>query len=696
MKPINKIKNLLLTLYFIFSSASNIYAQEIPGDALEPPLVIEEQLEDLTAANEDETTEDDSYAQEIYYFLKSPINLNNADAGILEQLNLLNAIQIKNLLSYRKLLGNFLNIYEIQAIPGWDLNLIRRLRPYITISQKAEVFNSFSKRIKNGENTLLIRGTQILEKSRGYLLDSNSAKNYYPGSPQKILVRYKYRFGNLLQYGFTAEKDAGEQFFKGAQRNGFDFYSAHFFIRNLGIIKSLAIGDFSVNMGQGLTQWQSIAFNKGAEIMNVKRQSEVLRPYNSAGEIAFNRGIGITLNKNKWEAMGFLSYRKIDGGYNADTLNYEDYVSSLRLSGYHRTAGEIDGKGVQGQLSYGGNLAYSMDRFHIGANAVHYDFEHTIIKEDYLYNKYSLSGKRAGNYSIDYSYTYKNMHFFGEVAADEDFDKAFINGLLINTDSRVAMSFLYRNISRGYQSLYANAFTENTYPTNESGFFSGVTIAPTDYLKVDAYADFYHFPWLKYRTDAPTSGNDYMIQLSYKPNKQVEVFGRYKTENKPINYNPYNTVLNPVTGRQKQSFRTQFNYKLGDRITFRSRIELSWFDKKGEQPQNGFLLFTDILYKPLLKAFSGNIRLQYFETDGYDSRMYAFENDVLYSYSIPVFFDKGYRYYLNLKYSFSRKLSLWTRFAQTIYLGKSAIGSGLDLINGNKKTEGKIQLIYIF
>ena len=83
-----------------------------------------------------------------------------------------------------------------------------------------------------------MRATQVLEKSRGYLLDSSKAKNFYPGSPQKILVRYKYIFKNLLQYGVTAEKDAGEQFFKGGQKTGFDFYSAHFFVRNLGIIKS--------------------------------------------------------------------------------------------------------------------------------------------------------------------------------------------------------------------------------------------------------------------------------------------------------------------------------------------------------------------------------------------------------------------------------------------------------------------------
>jgi hypothetical protein len=622
--------------------------------------------------------------------------LNYADAGLLAQLHLLSPVQISNLLSYRKLLGNFLSIYELQAIPTWDMELIRQIKPYIIVSQKTAVVQSLHKRLKNGNHTFLIRSVRVLEKSKGYLLNRDSVKNYYPGSPQKILLRYKYKSGNLLQYGFTAEKDAGEQFFKGAQKQGFDFYSAHLFIRDLGIIKSLAIGDFAVNLGQGLTQWQSLAFNKGGQIINAKRQSEILRPYNSAGEIAFNRGVGITLQKKNWESTGFISYRKLDAGFDVDTLTSDDDITSLRLSGYHRTVNEIAGKGSQGQLTFGGNISYSTDKFHFGTNAVHYDFGHSITKAGYLYNMFALKGSHAGNYSFDYSYTYKNMHFFGEAAIDEDFDKAFINGLLINTDSRVAMSFLYRNISRAYQSLYANAFTENTNPTNESGLYSGITITPTDFLRIDAYADFFHFPWLKYRTDAPTSGNDYMIQFTYQPNKQVMLTSRFRYEKKPINYNPGNLYLNPVVGRPKQALRTQFNYKLNSRFTFRSRVEIAWFDKRGKDPQNGFLTFADVIYKSDSHKISGNLRFSYFETDGYDSRIYAFENDVLYGYSIPVFFDKGYRYYLNLHYKFSRRLSVWSRFAQTVYIKKTEIGSGLDLINGNKKSQITLQAIFEF
>lgn len=672
------------------------YAQLTPFDTEEPPQAMEQQLENLTESGEDEVPEDDAYQQQLVHFIKTPINLNYADDGQLKELKILSPIQIYNLISYRNLLGSFLNIYELQAVPGWDVTLIKILRPYITVSNRLKFAVNLKSRFNDGENTILIRSTNVLEKSQGYLNNGSATTNFYQGSRQKLLARYKYIYKNLLQYGVTAEKDAGEEFFKGRQRSGFDFYSAHLFVRNLGVIKSLAIGDFTVNLGQGLIQWQGLAFKKSSDVLNIKRQSDILRPYNSANEISFNRGVGITLKRNNWETTGFASYRKIDANFKIDTLNLEGYVSSLQTSGYHRTSSEIDDKHIQSQLSFGGNINYTVPTFNVGINAVHYNFGYPITKASNLYNMYALTGTQFGNYSIDYGYTFKNMHFFGEAAFDESLNKAFVNGLLINMEANISMTFLYRNISKAYQSLYSNAFTESSLPNNESGFYSGISIAPFDYLKIDAYADFYHFPWLKYRVNAPSSGNDYIVQVTYKPNKQVEIYSRFKTEKKAINYNPFEVPLDHVMPKVKQGLRTQFSFKINSRFTLRSRVELSWFDKKGNDPQNGFLMFTDVLYKPLLKKLSGNIRFQYFETDGYDSRLYAYENDVLYGYSIPVFFDKGYRYYLNIKYDIRKNFSVWGRIAQTIYPDKRGIGSGLDMIRGNRKSGLTLQLMWSF
>jgi hypothetical protein len=120
-----------------------------------------------------------------------------------------------------------------------------------------------------------------------------------------------------------------------------------------------------------------------------------------------------------------------------------------------------------------------------------------------------------------------------------------------------------------------------------------------------------------------------------------------------------------------------------------------WYDKKGKTAEEGFLIFTEGIFKPA-SFLSANIRLQYFETSGFNSRIYAYENDVLFSYSIPGFFDNGFRYYCNLNYDVNRKLTVWLRWAQTVYRNKNVIGSGLDEIAGNRRSEIKLQGLYKF
>ncbi|MEJ7586249.1 MAG: helix-hairpin-helix domain-containing protein [Ferruginibacter sp.] len=413
-----------------------------------PPNIVEQQLEAITENNEDAETEDDSFLQSMRQFLKNPINLNSADITTLTELNMFSPLQLQHLISYRKLFGNFLSIYELQAVPGFDLQLVRRLRPYITVSVPQNLLASIRERVRGGTATVLTRMTMVLEKQKGFILDPGTTGNYYPGSRQRLFIRYKYQYKNLFQYGVLGEKDAGEQFFKGRQKSGFDFYSAHLFARNIGRIKSIALGDFTVNLGQGLTQWQGLAFKKSPDVANIKRQLAVLRPYNSAGEVNFHRGAGVTVSKNNLEATVFVSYKRVDANFSQDTIFSNGFISSLQTSGLHRTKSETDDKGVQRQFTVGGNLAYNSGRFHLGINAVQYQFKLPINKADDPYNIYAISGKNFGNYSADYSYGYKNIHFFGEAAVTNNFDKAFVNGLIVSVDSKIDMSLLYRNISK--------------------------------------------------------------------------------------------------------------------------------------------------------------------------------------------------------------------------------------------------------
>ena len=72
-----------------------------------PPPIIEQQLEAATENNEDVETEDDSFLQAMRQFINNPINLNTADGSTLKELSLFSPLQIENIISYRKLFGNF-------------------------------------------------------------------------------------------------------------------------------------------------------------------------------------------------------------------------------------------------------------------------------------------------------------------------------------------------------------------------------------------------------------------------------------------------------------------------------------------------------------------------------------------------------------------------------------------------------------
>ena len=654
----------------------------------------EQQLENTTETN-DADIKDDGLLQQLEYYRKHPININEARTDDLDALHLLSGLQIEQLLSYRRLLGKLVNLYELQAVPGWDIATIRRLLPFVEVTDKKTGSENLKGQWKGGDHSFIVRSGQVLEKAAGYTVQPGDSARYYSGSPGKMFFRYKYKYKNSLQWGFLGDKDAGERLF--------DFYSFHLFARLPGWIKTIALGDFTVNMGQGLIQWQSLAFKKSADVLAIKRQSPVLRPYNSPGEYNFQRGAGITFQKNRWEATLLATSKKIDATPVTDTISGDESFTAFRTSGYHRNASERAAKNSIRQTALGGTINYKAGRWHAGVNMMRYHFSLPLNRADRPYNLFAFSGHALTNASVDYSYTVGNLHLFGEAAADDHLHTAVVQGALLSPDARLDVSLLYRHIDKSYQSLYGNAFTENASPVNESGIYAGIAFRPVVGWQVNGYADLFRFPWLKYRVDAPGAGSDWLVQLTWTPDRETEMYIRYKAEVKPINQSDSNPVTAVVTPVPKQDLRLQYSMALNRQWTLRQRVELNWYDKNGPGAQQGFMAYTDGIYQPASGPWRGAVRLQYFETTGYDARLYAMESDVPYHISVPGFYDKGIRYYINAGWNARKgvrrkahsrlQTQLGLRWAQTIYRDKTVIGTGADAIAGNRKTEVTGQLM---
>jgi hypothetical protein len=647
--------------------------------AQELPPTTEQQLENIG----EEVIEDDALLQSLAFYRRHPINLNTATVEELQPLRFLNSLQIAAFLRYRAAFGKLEDIRELQAVPGLDVTTIRKILPYVFAGPTAGLKEDLFSRLRSGERYVLLRWSRTLEKSKGY---DAALTTHYLGDRNRVLFAHRYQYKNLLYYGVVADKDAGEQFLKGAQKLGFDFYSVHFFARNLGGIKAIALGDYAVNLGQGLIQWQSLAFGKSVDVMNIKRQSPVLLPYRSSGEFYFNRGAGVTVGFKSWEATAFVSYKKFSGNLAVDSISR---FSSFATSGYNRTVAEVADRYRLAHFSAGGNLSYNRSAFRAGLNAVMHRFSLPLQKSNEPYNYFAFHGQTAFNAGFDYSYTYKNSHFFGEMAVDKGFHRAFLHGLMVSVTPKVDVSILYRHLPASFQSLFGNAFTENTLPVNEAGMYMGFLIRPTTGWQVNAYADFYRFPFLKYRVSAPGQGWDYLAQVTFQPTKLTEVYLRYRSEGKPLN-EAAGAIMYPVA-KVRQNLRLHFASQTARGLTVKGRTEIVWFDKRSKEPQEGFLVFLEATGQPIKNLKTG-VRLQYFETNHYDSRIYTYENDVLYSFSIPAFYDKGLRHYFNASYEILKKLTIWVRIAQTAYINKRNVSSGLDEIPGNKKTEIRLQV----
>lgn len=633
-------------------------------------------------------------------YLQQPLNLNTADYNELSELELLDDIQISNLLQHIARHGKLISIYELQSIDRFDLATIRQILPYVKVS--GDIDNpklGFREVFKYGKSDLFMRYQQVLEEQQGYApSDSTTNPNSrFAGSPMRLYLRYRFTYSNKISIGFTAEKDQGEEFFKGSQTRGFDFYSAHLFLRNFGKMKAFAIGDFQAQFGQGLTFWSGLAFGKTADGISIKRNAMGLRPYTAVDENLFLRGAATTWQFGKIQGTVFFSHKKIDGSVSIDSTRDEiATITSFLTSGLHRTPSEIARRKTVSETIYGGNLSFISRRLRLGITGVHYVFGTNYQRTDKLYNMYEFSGKQNTNIGIDYNYVFRNFNFFGETALSANGSIASTNGVLLSVDPRLTFVAMYRYFPRNYQAVYANAISENTRIINERATYFGFRAQILKSWNLMGYIDIFKFPWLRYQVDAPSKGYEYLAQLTFMPSKNLEAYLRVRRQLKEINTNDEELAIDYLDEYTITNYRFNITYRISPSFQFRNRVEHCVYERGNDGKEKGWLMYQDITYKALKSPVSLSFRYALFDTETYNARIYAYENDVLYAFSIPAYYYKGSRTYLTLRYNIVRGIDVWLRYAVTFYNNRNVISSGTSQINGSTRSELKAQVRFRF
>ena len=646
-------------------------------------------LEELISETEDET-----YAARVFddltYFAVNPLDINLATEEDLDKLYYLSDYQIYCILDYRKSFGDLLSLTELQLIPGLREDEIRHILPYVTIGNPS-MGPVYSRKIFfKPKQTILLRSVCNLPLKEGFDQNKDSLE-HFTGPPFSSLLRYEIRSGKNLRAGFTFERDPGEPFRIKCQESGGGFGSFFLEMKNTGLFRDIVFGDFRYDTGCGLVKGSGRR-GKSSEVIPSQRLSGISR-YASTGESGFNRGLALELGKGNFRLRSMVSSMKLS----AMTDVAEDsstFFTGVNRSGLFRNRTESALHDNLTEKQAGAGIGFRNGRISANYNflGIFYDLPWQYrIRTD----RFSPQGKYQGFYfnSFDVAWRRKILFFSGEIALDKFGNRALIASLAANIHPLLTLAFSYRNYQDEYFSPYASSFAESD-TRNERGTYFGIQGYPFSFLKVSAYIDYYVFPWLRYNGKFPETGRDALLKYEITLSRSFQLIGILKSELKEISGNTDGPGITRRTGQKNFRSMTQAVYEMNETLRIQTKIEVKKVHTSGEPGSlTGIFLDQDIGVKLLHDRLSVHLRYALFDSPDWSTRIYAYENDLLYCFSTPAFYGTGSRAYLAGKLKLTKHSDLWFKYGVTNYTSVHISGSGPDQREGRIFRDLGLELI---
>lgn len=644
---------------------------------------------------------------------EEPLNVNDTSDG-LSRLPFINDFQQKSLRNYIALYGQLLSLEELQAVAGFDSTTIALLRPLAVAKSIATPTPlSLKEILSHGRSNLVVGTSGTIEQARGY------RESIYEGNNLRMMWRYYFKYKDRLRIQISGDKDPGEAFFTGNQKQGFDFYGYSVMMNDIGkdlcmgilgensiYVKRLVLGHYHLQFGQGLTLWSGFGQNK-VYGSNCYKHTQGIRPSGAFTEYGFLQGAATTISL--WRHLDialFYSYINRDATLPRGAANDSsiDWVQSIYNSGYHRTQTEIGKKGLLGEQLWGTHLEYHRNDLRIGMTGVATSFDKQIIPARYIYNDNAFNGSRNYNIGIDFAYRLRRILVFGETAicynnalsnSQTNISPASLIGseFVINNNHRI--SGLLRYYSPTYHNIHATALGQSSTPQNEIGGtlqYQGQILWGTS---VSASADHFWFPHMKYLTYAPSSGCEYRIELRrpFRHIKGLTATLKYRYKEKGRNVTPTTMVDGAYLMEQTHRHQVQedIEYCVGA-WRWTTRVAYTHYHGDKTESCHGFLFYQDMQLTPQTTPLSIAARITLFNVDDYEARLYATESDFVYQYNGGTFQNEGFRLYLLLRYDINKYWNVGMKYGVTYYNDKETFGSGYDLIDKNYRQQWRIQI----
>ena len=676
-----------------------------PGpDSLDNPPTVRDRLDRVLDEQSADADVAARAAEVLTRLSTHPLDVNRASAADLNILPQVSPLLARRIVQHRAEAGRFPSVEALTAVKGLGPATLKDIRPFLTVTDAPTASGnglpSLNALLDQIEGKVLQRATRELDLGRGYADDTS--RTTFQGPPGRLTTRLRVHHPRHGQLAVTLDKDPGEALrWKPQQAQyGFDHVAGNLTLRDLGPLKTLILGDYSAQFGQGVTLWRGLTFGKGGDpVSPLIRSGRGLVPFQSTSEERFFRGVAATLSLPAGLSLSaFLSRRRRDATLRdeapPDSIDTPRPARTLSSGGLHRTPSERQRRDVFGLETGGGALEYRTGGFRVGMVGYQSRFDRPLRPPDAPYRRFSVSGTQTSMIGLYARALLDRYTLFGEAARATTGHYGGLVGAALDVDDRVQALVLGRHYPRSFPGLYNAAVGESGDTQGETGVYAGVRLRVARRWHVGAYVDQYRFSWVDYTVPRPSRGLDTRLTVEYTPRPWWSTTLEVRAERELAGVErrgPGGRRLAAVAMEERQSAEWETEYTFSDAFTLRTRIQGARVQAAQGPVTYGLLVAQDLEVRPV-ESLTLDARVALFDTDDYASRLYAYERDLLYSFSVPALYGEGRRSYVMAQYDAASSLTIEAKYGVTWYPRRKNIGSGLQSTPGRASREVRLQV----
>ena len=577
-------------------------------------------LDIYRAATEVGEVDQEQLQNDLYALHDSPIDLNATNEEELAQLVFLSPKQIDDILLYAEK-HPFESLYELRMIPSLEDYEIRNLLPFVRVGTQASDEKMYAREVfEHAKHEVLVR------------TDARNIEDFEGTDPVYVQARYKFDYQRRVTFGAQLRRPAGG---KAEDLQ----YGGYVQLRDIGCLHTFVAGNYQASFGQGLVFANTFHAGKSAYVTSIGQTTEGLRYYSSVDGNGLH-GAGATL---RWH-WGKQTRLDVSALYSLQKAN-----DSVR----HHVIGA--------------NMTLRHKRLQVELTAAQNIWSDSIMPyRDAAYNQHYYRGKHQAVVGASARYNYGWFDAFAEVAVSENqtWGAGVLAGSRFYPTDGVSLIALYRYYSPWFDNALGYGFSESSRVGDENGGYVGIDVTRLRNWRFSGYADVFYFTGPKYGIpQSPSLGFDVLAEASW--GKELTGYGIRATGRLRARKKGTNAIY---------SARFQFDWKQGA-WTLRTTADanLSGQPSAVSSQPYGVSVAQDVAYRFARVPLTLRGRLQGFDVREWANRIYLYEHDVLYAFSIPATYGVGGRAYLGLQWQIIDKLALYLKLSETVYWKQWAV-----------------------